>query len=173
MAWLRDLIFVPIANHLPRLRLSDSIRWIVYRWAGVRIAGRSTIRGPLLIQPPGAASHVSIGSRCFINSVTRFAVPRATVTIGNDVQIGAMVCFETVNHGLDYVPGRGRTDEDAPIVVEDGVWIGTGVIVTPGVRIGRGAVIAAGAVVASDVPPFTVVGGVPARTIRRLDQTGS
>lgn len=168
-ARLRDFVFLPMANHLPRLRASDSVRWIVYRWSGVRITGRSTLRGPLLIQPPGAASQVQIGKGCFINSVTRFAVPRATVMIGNNVQIGPFVCFETVNHSLEHRPGVPRDDFHAPIVVEDDVWISAGVIVTGGVTIGCGAVVAAGAVVTADVEPRTLVGGVPAKLIRRLD----
>jgi maltose O-acetyltransferase len=90
------------------------------------------------------------------------------VTIGNDVQIGPRVMFETVSHDLEYVPGRLRKSQTKPIVVEDGVWIGAGAIVTQGVTIGRGAVIAAGAVVTSDVPANTVAGGVPARTIRAI-----
>jgi acetyltransferase-like isoleucine patch superfamily enzyme len=49
----------------------------------------------------------------------------------------------------------------APIVLEDGAWIGAGAIVLPGVRVGRGAVIAAGAVVTKDVEPYSIVGGVP------------
>jgi tetrahydrodipicolinate N-acetyltransferase len=49
------------------------------------------------------------------------------------------------------------------------VWIGSGAIVADGVRVGKGAVIAAGAVVIEDVPPHTVVGGVPARTIKEID----
>jgi len=48
------------------------------------------------------------------------------------------------------------------------VWIGAGAIITDGVTIGRGAVIAAGAVVTQDVPPHTVVGGIPARTIKEI-----
>lgn len=54
----------------------------------------------------------------------------------------------------------------APIVIEDNVWIGMRSVVLPGVKIGEGAVIAAGAVVTKDVPPHTLVGGVPARIIR-------
>jgi serine acetyltransferase len=56
----------------------------------------------------------------------------------------------------------------APVVIEDDVWLGTNVVVLPGVRVGRGAVVGAGAVVTEDVPPFTVVAGVPARVIRAL-----
>jgi acetyltransferase-like isoleucine patch superfamily enzyme len=57
-----------------------------------------------------------------------------------------------------------------PIRIEDGVWIGSRVTVLPGVTIGAGAVIAAGAVVNRDVPPDTLVGGVPARVLRHLDE---
>ena len=56
------------------------------------------------------------------------------------------------------------------IVIEDDVWIGSGAVVTDGVRIGRGSVVAAGAVVTKDVPPHTVVGGVPARPIRKVGE---
>ena len=50
------------------------------------------------------------------------------------------------------------------------MWIGAGAVITKGVTIGEGAVIAAGAVVTRDVPPMTVVGGVPARVIRKLEE---
>ena len=56
------------------------------------------------------------------------------------------------------------------IVVEPDAWIGYGSIVMSGVRIGQGAVIAAGSVVTRDVPPYAIVGGVPAKVIRRIDE---
>jgi maltose O-acetyltransferase len=51
------------------------------------------------------------------------------------------------------------------VVIEDHAWLGTRAMVLPGVTVGRGAVVAAGAVVTKDVPPYTIVGGVPARVI--------
>lgn len=63
-------------------------------------------------------------------------------------------------------------EANAPVVVEDDVWLGMNVVVVPGVRIGRGAVVAAGAVVTRDVPPYAIVAGVPARLVRaRVEDT--
>ncbi|HNU03478.1 MAG TPA: DapH/DapD/GlmU-related protein, partial [Anaerolineae bacterium] len=75
-----------------------------------------------------------------------------------------------VNHVYDD-PTRPMADQGITaqgIVVEDDVWIGAGAIITDGVRVGRGAVVAAGAVVTGDVPPHTVVGGVPARVLKEI-----
>lgn len=81
--------------------------------------------------------------------------------------IGPRVMFETVNHGLVYEPNKGRGARTQPITIEDEVWIGGGSIITQGVTVGRGAVVAAGSVVTEDVEPDTVVGGAPARFIKK------
>lgn len=165
---MRELIFLALANHLPRLRASDRIRHILYALAGLRIEGRCLLWGPLTIRPIGGARNISIGRGTFINSNTRFGVPSAPVSIGRNVQVGPNVSFETVSHGLVYVAGKGRGDTILPIIVEDEVWIGAGAIITGGVTIGKGAVVAAGAVVTKDVAPLTVVGGVPAKFIKSI-----
>lgn len=166
---MRELIFLSMANHLPRLRIFDSVRHRFCALAGMRIEGKCLIWGPLIVRPIGGARNIAIGRGSFINSMARFGVPGESVIIGRNVQVGPCVCFETVSHGLVYRPGVGRGDIIRPIVVEDEVWIGAGAIITGGVTIGRGAVIAAGAVVTEDVEPLTVVGGVPARLIKRID----
>lgn len=163
---VREFLFLTIANALPRLRACDSVRHIFCRWAGMRIPGKSLIWGPLIIRPNGGARNIEIGEGSFLNSYTRFGVPREKVRIGKNVQVGPFVCFETVSHGLEYVPGKGRGDSFAPITIEDEVWIGAGAIITSGVTVGRGAVVAAGAVVNADVAPRTLVGGVPAKPIK-------
>ena len=160
-----------MANNLPRSRLADRIRPLLYRCAGIRIIGRCAIWGPLVVRPLGGARNIAIGEGTFLNTYIRFGVPQAPVTIGRNVQIGPNVGFETVSHGLIYQPGVGRGDIVRPIVVEDEVWIGAGAIVLGGVTVGRGAVIAAGAVVGQDVESMTVVGGIPARLIKRIVAT--
>ncbi len=93
------------------------------------------------------------------------------ITIGDRVYTAPLVQILAVNHVFDDptrpVIEQGITAEG--IVIEDDVWIGAGAIVTDGVRIGKGAVVAAGAVVTGDVPPHTVVGGVPARILTDLE----
>lgn len=165
-AYVREIAFLTLANHLPRLPIFDSLRYAILRLAGLTIKGKCTIWGPITIRPIGGARNIEVGKGTFINAECRFGVPNDKVTIGENVQVGPRVMFETVNHGLVYVAGAGRGAWTKPIVVEDEVWIGAGAIVTQGVTIGRGAVVAAGAVVTKDVAPNTVVGGVPARLLR-------
>lgn len=93
------------------------------------------------------------------------------VTIGNRVYTSPLVQIVAVNHVFDD-PARPFVEQGITaqgIVIEDDVWIGAGAIVADGVRVGKGAVVAAGAVVTRDVPPHTVVGGVPARVLRDID----
>jgi len=95
------------------------------------------------------------------------------ITIGDRVYTSPLVQILAVNHVFNdpSVPMADQGITADGIVVEDDVWIGAGAIVTDGVRIGKGAVVAAGAVVTSDVPPHTVVGGIPAKVLRPIDGT--
>jgi maltose O-acetyltransferase len=165
---MRELLFLTLANNLPRIGWFDKYRHILIRFSGVHIIGKCTIWGPLTIRPIGGAKNIQIGNGTFINTEVRFGVPEDKVIIGNNVQIGPRVMFETVNHGLDFVPGKGRGAWTRPIIVEDEVWIGAGSIIMQGVTIGRGAVVAAGAVVTKDVEQKTIVGGIPAKLLRKI-----
>ena len=167
---LREAVFLVLANHLPRLWLLDRYRAAVYRLAGMDVGRGSTIYGPVGVRPYGGCRQISIGRDTFLNVDTAFTVVYDRVRIGDRVQIGPRVAFETMGHGLVYVPGEGRGRTSAPIVVEDEVWIGANAVILQGVTVGRGAVVAAGAVVTRDVAAYTLVGGVPARVLRALPQ---
>ena len=93
------------------------------------------------------------------------------ITIGDRVYTASLVQILAVNHVFDD-PTRPMVEQGITaegIVIEDDVWVGAGAVLTDGIRVGRGAVIAAGAVVTKDVPPYTVVGGVPARVIKQIE----
>ena len=110
--------------------------------------------------------NLKIGKNVFINSGCRFQ-DQGGITIGDGALIGHNVVLATINHDLD--PARRGDNLPAPIVIGEGVWIGANATVLPGVTIGDHAVVAAGAVVTKDVPADMVVGGVPAKTIRRIE----
>lgn len=115
--------------------------------------------------------NVKIGNNCLINHNNLLQPgkgPNGTITIGNYVHTGVNVMFMAFNHGFytTEIPTKEQDYMDAPIVVEDDVWIGGGSIILAGVTIGKGAIVAAGAVVNKDVPPYAIVGGVPAKVLK-------
>ncbi|MPM42496.1 2,3,4,5-tetrahydropyridine-2,6-dicarboxylate N-acetyltransferase [bioreactor metagenome] len=99
---------------------------------------------------------------------------RAAVLIGDHVMFGPNVTVITGSHRTDIVGRYMSTigndeklpDNDSPIVFEGDNWVATGATILKGVTIGYGSIVAAGAIVTNDVPPFCVVGGVPAKIIK-------
>jgi acetyltransferase-like isoleucine patch superfamily enzyme len=113
-----------------------------------------------------------IGDNCLVGEYNVIR-GQGGVKIGNRVYTSPMVQLVAVNHVFDD-PARPFVEQGITaqgITVEDDVWIGSGVVVTDGVTIGKGAIVAAGSVVTHDVPPHTVVGGVPARVLRQVGDT--
>lgn len=106
--------------------------------------------------------HVRINAGCTL-------VSYAAITIGNDCLIGEYVSIRDANHGTaPGSPMRGQPHTFAPIHIGNNVWIGRGSALLKGVTVGDNAVIAANSVVTRDVPPNTLVGGVPAKFIKSL-----
>jgi len=168
---LREPFFLWLANSLPRSHIAD-LKWRARALSlcGVQVENNLRIFDPVEIRPIGGASRIRIGNGTFINSGVRFACdPPATIAIGRSVEIGPRCSFETRTHSVDFFDSR-RTGRNESIVVEDRVWIAANVVILPGVRIGEGSVVAAGAVVTKDVPPYTVVGGVPAKFIKTVEE---
>lgn len=115
---------------------------------------------------------ITIGKNCLISEFTVIR-GQGGVTIGDNVYTSPFVQIVAVNHVYDD-PARPIIQQGITaqgIVIEDDVWIGSSAIVLDGVRVGKGAVVAAGAVVSKDVPPHTVVAGVPAKVIKEIDGT--
>lgn len=117
-------------------------------------------------------SNIKIGDNVVIrpNSIL-MAVKDAEIDIQKDVLIGSGVHIYVSNHKFDeialpiYYQGNSPAK---PVLIKEGSWIGANAVILPGVTIGRNAVVAAGSIVTKDVEDFTVVGGNPAKLIKRL-----
>jgi acetyltransferase-like isoleucine patch superfamily enzyme len=151
-----------VVNHIP----SFTLRAAWYRRvlgihmgpkAGVHLGCYIWFYGPGQLRRGGLriGSYSRINRDCCIDA-------RGAVLIGDNVSISPDVTILTAFHRADHPSFRVET---LPVVIEDYVWIGTRATVLAGVTLGRGCVVAAGAVVTRDVPPLTIVGGVPARPI--------
>lgn len=110
--------------------------------------------------------NLHIGKRVFINSGCKFQ-DQGGIYIGDDALIGHNCVIATINHLED--PERRGDMMFAPVKIGNKVWIGANVTILPGVTVGDGAILAAGAVVTKDVAPYTIVGGVPAKLIRTIN----
>ena len=92
------------------------------------------------------------------------------VSIGSHVNLAQGITVTALNH--NFADTEKRIDEQGvsttPVVIEDDVWIGANAVVLPGVRIGTHSVVAAGAVVTKDVPPHSIVAGIPAKIIKKI-----
>lgn len=154
------------------------IKWAIYKSLysimnfvyGRKMAnvGKSDIHPTVIIRE---GQYVTIGDNCLINHnnvIQAGKSPNGTITIGDNVHTGTNVIMLAFNHGFYTrdVPTKEQDYFEAPIVIEDDVWIGAGAIILAGVTIGKGAIVAANAVVNNDVSPYTIVGGVPAHHIK-------
>jgi acetyltransferase-like isoleucine patch superfamily enzyme len=119
--------------------------------------------------------HVSIGDDVFLGSNALFMATKLShITIGSKVMFGPNVSLIAGNHSshivgkymFDYKESDKLPADDQPIVISEDVWIGAGAIILSGVNVGRGAIVAAGSVVNKNVPPYAIVGGIPAKVIK-------
>jgi acetyltransferase-like isoleucine patch superfamily enzyme len=155
LAWLR----VAIANYVVAAIPSYALRHAYYRHiCGVRLGKRARIMRDVFVLAP---QRIDIGDNSVINNGCRLD-GRGGLVIGTNVNVAFDVHIYTMSHDHNDPFFAGVFE---PVCIEDYVWLCSRSTVLPGVTIGRGAVVAAGAVVTSDVPPLTVVGGVPAREI--------
>ena len=138
--------------------------------AAIRELFGSTGLNPMVL--PGFACdngrNICVGDNFLANyHVTILDV--APVLMGSNVMIGPNTLISTVNHPMTPVGRRRHLGIAKPVRIGNDVWLGGNVTILPGVSIGNNVVVAAGAVVTKDVPDNTLVGGVPARKIRTLE----
>ena len=108
---------------------------------------------------------ITIGKDVFINHACTF-LDMGGITLEDGVLIGPKVNLITENHPMD--PIHRKSLICTPIVIKQKAWIGAAATILPGITIGENSVVAAGAVVTRDVPPNTIVAGVPARVVKSL-----
>lgn len=123
----------------------------------------TTVFTPLYIN---YGKNINIGKNVFINFDCTF-LALGGITIEDDVLIGPKVSLITENHPLNPKLRKGLIGK--PIHIKKNAWIGANATILPGVTIGENAVIAAGAVVSKDVPDNVVVGGIPAKIIKKIE----
>ena len=121
--------------------------------------------------------NIHVGRGCFVNYGCTF-LDVSPITLGDGVWLGANVTLATPNHpflaeerlAAEYPDGFHDLEYSSPITIEDGCWICSCATICGGVTIGKNSIVAAGAVVTRDVPPGSIVAGVPARVIRKIDE---
>lgn len=148
------LYLVHLAGCIPIFTL----RWLVYTLTGVSFG-----KGSVLHMKPTfyVLGNIHIGTDTIIGEKATLDA-RGKIKIGNHVDIASEVMIYTSQHNVNAADFGA---EYGAVSVEDYAFIGPRAIILPGVTIGKGAVVGAGAVVTKDVPPFAIVGGVPAKEI--------
>lgn len=118
--------------------------------------------------------HVVIGDGCKIGTDSHISSINSVI-LGKHVRCGRKIFITDSAHGasqrdlLDMPPNMRPLYSKGPVIIEDNVWIGEYATILPNVTVGRGSIVAAHAVVTKDVPPYSVVGGNPARVIKCLN----
>lgn len=158
-----------------KLSVSFSFMWDklwepVYKYS-MKHCGRDVYLRPMSSDLKGLWN-LSIGDGSSIPKGSVFYCTEAPLNIGKKVIFGPNPTIITGNHRIDVI-GRFIMDSndklpenDAPVTVEDDVWTGANITILKGVTIGRGSVIAAGAIVTKSCPPYSIIGGVPAKVLK-------
>jgi acetyltransferase-like isoleucine patch superfamily enzyme len=163
----RLLLFQLLVSLIPRMTFAW-VRPVLYRLGGLRIGRQTHIYGKIQVEGEGdIAKMLTIGESCMFTTPL-YLNASGGIRIGNRVVIGHHSMIITDSHEMDSPAQRCGRRVPLPVVVEDGVWIAARVTILPGVTLGTGCVVAAGSVVTRDVPPHTLVAGVPARHIKHL-----
>lgn len=140
----------------------DEMRHLLSKITGSRIDDSVAIFTPLYIN---YGKHTRIGKNVFINFDCTF-LDLGGITIDDNVMIAPKVSL--LSEGHPVAPSKRGALVPGPIHIKTGAWIGANATILPGVTIGKNSIVAAGAVVSKDVPDDTIVGGIPAKAIRKI-----
>lgn len=155
-SWINsiDWIFIALLKRLP----SRSLRIALLRWRGAKIAKHVAMYASVEVRNPQGlfiAEGCSIGPKVLLDA-------RKGLEIGRNVTIAYDAIIWTLHHDMNAVDFHTC---GAKTTIDDFAWICSRAILLPGIHIGKGAVVASGAVVTKDVDPYTIVAGIPAKSI--------
>lgn len=170
---------------LLKLSLSFSYIWDKiwsYVWKrNMKYCGKNVYLRPMSSDIKGIWN-LSIDDDSLIPKNSVFYCTLAPIVIGKKVIFGPHPTIITGDHRTDII-GKyimdiedqdkfedGINKYDSPVIIEDDVWCGANVTILKGVRIGKGSIVAAGAVVTKSFPPYSIIGGVPAKLIKKRFQ---
>ncbi|MDQ1086916.1 DapH/DapD/GlmU-related protein [Siphonobacter sp. SORGH_AS_1065] len=149
-----------------RAKIRSSARMDVLPFKAFSLGAYSTIEDFCVVN--NGVGDVIIGDHCTVGISSVVIGP---VHLHSDVILAQHVVLSGLNHTYEDVkqPIHRQPVTVQPIVVEEGCWIGANAVITAGVTIGRNSVVAGGSVVTKDVPPYSVVGGNPAKLLKQYD----
>jgi len=112
---------------------------------------------------------LTIGNNFTMNSNSQLGASFGKIVIGNNCAIAPNCVLRASNHTFDNpdIPFREQGHTYGEIIIEDDVWISSNCVITANTKIGRSSIIGAGSVVTKDIKPYSIMGGVPARLIRK------
>ena len=156
-----------VKNFLYRV-IRKIVRWYKKREITEQLNSFGAVGQSVWMQSKGiykGCENIFLGNRVQLMEELQFLTTRAKIIIGNDVIVSSYTTIVTGNHRTDLI-GKHMIDidekneklpqNDADVIIDDDVWIGTHCIILKGVHIGTGSIIAAGAVVTKDVPPYSI-----------------
>lgn len=169
---MRQLYYWGISLSLIPSYFYDKLLAVFYKEA-MKYCGKNVYLRPSSSDFKGLWN-MSVGDNTSIPKGSTFYCTIAPLTIGKKVIFGPKPTIITGDHRIDIIgkyimdvtDAEKGTDYDAPVVIEDDVWCGANVTILKGVTIGRGSIVAAGAVVTKSFPPYSIIGGVPAKLIK-------
>lgn len=164
-----DNIIIKLSLAIPYIM--DKVLSYFYKKA-MRHCGKGVYLRPMSSDFKGLWN-MSIGEGSSIPKGSTFYCTEAALTIGKKVIFGPHPTIITGDHRIDIIgkyimdSNEKLPENDSPVIIEDDVWCGANVTILKGVKIGRGSVVAAGAVVTKSFPPYSIIGGVPAKLLKQ------
>lgn len=166
-----------IIDILIKISLAPSYLWDKI-WAPIYKRAMKSCGSGVYLRPMSSdfkgLENLSIGDGTSIPKGSTFYCTKAPLTIGKKVIFGPRPTIITGDHRIDLLDkyimditdDEKLPENDQPVTIEDGCWIGANVTILKGVTIGHDSVVAAGAVVTKSCEPYSIIGGVPARLLR-------